>query len=132
MANSLVFELHDAIQFLPGATAARQLIVKRALEYVDRLVATKPRDLALRRELAGAYYRLAEVQGNPVRANLGDIDGALASYGKALRLREAVAAETGHHPDDVQHIADAEFGMATLLRARGDLTGAGTGVRSSG
>ena len=126
LANSLVFEVYDAIQFLPGATSARQLIVKRALDYIDRLAADRPRDLALRRELAGAYYRLAEVQGNPVRANLGDLDGALASYGKALRLREDVAAETNNDPGDVQQVADAEFGMATLLRTRGDLAGART------
>jgi non-specific serine/threonine protein kinase/serine/threonine-protein kinase len=123
LANALAFEVHDAIQFLPGATAARGLIVKRALEYVDRLAASRPRDLALRRELAGAYFRLAEVQGNPVRANLGDIDGALTSYRKALKLREDVAAET-NHVGDVLHLADAEFGTGTVLRARGDMAGA--------
>jgi len=126
LTNSLVFEVNDAIQSLPGATAARQLIVNRALAYVDGLVADKPRDVALRRELAGAYYRLAEVQGNPLRANLGDIDGALASYRKALNLRQEVAADTRNAPGDVQQIADAEFGIATLLRARGDMTGART------
>jgi non-specific serine/threonine protein kinase/serine/threonine-protein kinase len=124
LANSLVFEVHDAIQFLPGATAARQLIVKRALEYVDRLAAGNPRDLALRRELAGAYYRLAEVQGNPVRANLGDLDGALASYQKALALREQIASETADDSGDVQQAADAAFGMATVLRTQGDMAGA--------
>src|SRR5262249_19056150 len=30
LANSLLFELHDTIQNLPGATAARELLVKRA------------------------------------------------------------------------------------------------------
>src|SRR5262249_37005140 len=37
LANSLLFELHDAIQNLPGATAARELLVKRALQYLDSL-----------------------------------------------------------------------------------------------
>jgi tetratricopeptide (TPR) repeat protein len=123
LANALAFEVHDAIQFLPGATAARELIVKRALEYVDRLAASKPRDLALRRELAGAYFRLAEVQGNPVRANLDDVDGALGTYRKALTLREDIAAET-NATSDVLQVVDAEFGTGTVLRARGDMAGA--------
>jgi non-specific serine/threonine protein kinase/serine/threonine-protein kinase len=124
LANSLVFEVHDAIQNLPGATAARQLIVKRALVYVDRLAADQPRDVILRRELADAYYRLAEVQGNPVRANLGDIDGALTSYRKALALREQLASAGGGDPADIQRLAATEFGIGTVLRARGDMTGA--------
>ncbi|MFN0107448.1 MAG: serine/threonine protein kinase [Blastocatellia bacterium] len=37
LANSLLFEVHDEIEKLPGSTSVRQLIVKRALEYLDRL-----------------------------------------------------------------------------------------------
>jgi serine/threonine protein kinase len=37
LANSFMFEFHDSIQDLPGATVARALVVKRALEYIDRL-----------------------------------------------------------------------------------------------
>jgi non-specific serine/threonine protein kinase/serine/threonine-protein kinase len=37
LANSFLFEFHDAIQNLPGSTPARELVVKRALEYLDGL-----------------------------------------------------------------------------------------------
>src|SRR5689334_8210486 len=37
LANSFLFEFHDAIRGLPGATAARALLVKRGLEYLDGL-----------------------------------------------------------------------------------------------
>jgi non-specific serine/threonine protein kinase/serine/threonine-protein kinase len=124
LANSLAFEVHDAIQFLPGTTAARQLIVKRALEYVDRLAGEQPRDLGLRRELAAAYYRLGDVQGNPIRPNLGDVEGALGSYRKALALMQGIASESGNDLADVGRIGDIEFGIGALLRLRGDLAGA--------
>src|SRR5262249_39357611 len=34
LANSFLFEFHDAIENLPGSTPARELVVKRALEYL--------------------------------------------------------------------------------------------------
>src|SRR5712664_85981 len=37
LANSFLFEVHDAIERLPGSTAARELVIKRALEYLDKL-----------------------------------------------------------------------------------------------
>src|SRR5271169_2349532 len=37
LANSLMFEVHDSIQDLPGATAARKLLMSRSLEYLDSL-----------------------------------------------------------------------------------------------
>jgi hypothetical protein len=33
LANSLVFEIHDSIESVPGTTVARQLITERSLEY---------------------------------------------------------------------------------------------------
>jgi serine/threonine protein kinase len=39
LANSLIFEVHDSIRNLPGATQARKLVVSRALEYLDSLSA---------------------------------------------------------------------------------------------
>src|SRR5262249_5998260 len=89
LANSVVFELHDLIQYLPGATPARHFLVARSLEYVDSLAQEAPRDVELRRELASTYKRLADVEGDPMRANLGDTRGALELYRKAQVMREA-------------------------------------------
>ena len=87
LANSFLFEFHDAIQNLPGSTPARELVVKRALEYLDRLAQEAGDDASLRRELATAYEKVGDVQGSPYRSNLGNLKGALISYGKALELR---------------------------------------------
>jgi tetratricopeptide (TPR) repeat protein len=92
LANSFLFEFHDAIQDLPGATPARALVVRRALEYLDSLAKESSGDRTLRRELAEAYRRVGDVQGNPFMPNLGDVRGAAASYSKAIGLLEPVAS----------------------------------------
>ena len=54
LADSLMFEVHDSIQDLPGATPARQLIVQRSLEYLNRLARESGGEISLERELANA------------------------------------------------------------------------------
>jgi non-specific serine/threonine protein kinase/serine/threonine-protein kinase len=93
LANSLLFELHDAIRDLPGSTPARELLVSRALQYLDSLNAEAAGDAGLRRELAAAYEKVADVQGGYRAANLGNIAGAIASYRRALAIREALDRE---------------------------------------
>jgi tetratricopeptide (TPR) repeat protein len=88
LARAVVFELHDAIAPLPGSTAARELLVRRALVYLDNLAAEASDNVELRTELAGAYLKIGDVQGLPYRANLGDTAGAMTSYRKALRIAE--------------------------------------------
>ena len=92
LANSFLFEFEEAIHDLPGATPARQLVVKKALEYLDGLAREASGDPVLQAELASAYQKVGDVQGNPFWANLGDTAGAVASYRKEVAIREALAA----------------------------------------
>jgi serine/threonine protein kinase len=92
LANSFLFEFHEAIERLPGSTPARALVVRRALEYLDSLAQEASSDLSLQRELATAYERVGDIQGNPYLANLGETAGALESYRKALAIRQSLAA----------------------------------------
>jgi eukaryotic-like serine/threonine-protein kinase len=90
LANSLMYEIHDSIEGLPGATPARKLIVQRSLEYLDSLSREDSSDLSLQAELANAYERIGRVQGNPEGSNLGEINGAVESFSKALNIREKI------------------------------------------
>jgi tRNA A-37 threonylcarbamoyl transferase component Bud32/tetratricopeptide (TPR) repeat protein len=92
LTNSVLFEIHDAIRDLPGSTSARQLIVNRALEYLDRLARESRGEKALQLELADAYLKVGDVQGKPYTANLGDLTGALHSYTKAADIAVPLAA----------------------------------------
>ena len=90
LANSLLYEIDDKIKDLPGATDARRLMVARAGEYLDDLAAEAAGDTGLNLELAEAYARLGQVQGDPFSPNLGDRSGALASYEKSVHIAEEV------------------------------------------
>ncbi|MEP7014647.1 MAG: hypothetical protein ABI925_04340, partial [Verrucomicrobiota bacterium] len=92
LANSVLFDYHDAIKQLPGATKVRERLVKDGLNYLDSLAGEAHGDPALQRELAAAYERVGDVRGGQSSGNLGDIAGALESYTKALRIREALIA----------------------------------------
>ncbi len=98
LAGSFVFEIHDAIAPLPGSTHARELLVRRALVYLDGLAAEASDEADLQMELARAYLKIGDVQGLPYQANLGDTKGALASYRKALRIVSQLDASQADAP----------------------------------
>src|SRR5262249_1225628 len=86
IADTLVFDVHDAVRDLPGSTKARQIIVKTALDYLDSTLNSVRGDATAEKELAKAYRKLGDVQGNAQAANLGDSKGAAASYQRAIPL----------------------------------------------
>jgi eukaryotic-like serine/threonine-protein kinase len=94
LASTLVFEVHDAVRDLPGSTQARQTIVQAGLDYLNALNDSAEHDARTGMELARAYRRLGDVQGDVETANLGDLPGALALYQKARSLLdEAIGRE---------------------------------------
>jgi non-specific serine/threonine protein kinase/serine/threonine-protein kinase len=119
LANSFLFEFHDAIRDLPGSTPARALVVQRALEYLDSLSKESGGDRALRREVAEAYRRVGDVQGNPFAANLGDLRGALSSYGKAIALLEPAVQAPGATDDERATLASCYLVGGGLLVNQG-------------
>lgn len=99
LANSLIFDVHDSIKDLPGSTPARKLIVDRALQYLNSLAQESRGDVSLQRELATAYERVGLVQGHYLQNSLGDTQGSLTSYQKALELRQQIAAKSSKWED---------------------------------
>jgi non-specific serine/threonine protein kinase/serine/threonine-protein kinase len=89
LANTVLFDVHDAVVPLQGSTAVRELLVRSGLEYLDSLSRETAGDPGLQVELGRAYTRVGDVQGGTFAANLGDTTGALASYRKAVDLLEA-------------------------------------------
>jgi non-specific serine/threonine protein kinase/serine/threonine-protein kinase len=99
LANSLIFDVHDSIKDLPGSTPARKIIVDRALQYLNALNEESGGDLSLQRELATAYERVGLVQGHYLQNSLGDTQGSLISYQKALAIRKRVDGKSSDWND---------------------------------
>jgi serine/threonine protein kinase len=93
IANSLLFDVHDSIQTLQGATSARKLIIQLGLEYLDGLSAESAADPSLEKELAAAYQKLGDVQAGTTLGNVGDRAGGIASCRKAVKLREELSRQ---------------------------------------
>ncbi len=87
LSNALLFELSPKIERLQGATEAREILVTRALEYLDSLAQEAEGDFGLQSELASAYEKIGDLQGNPANPNFVDSDAALKSYEKARAMR---------------------------------------------
>ncbi len=90
LSNTFLFEFDNKIAKLAGATEAREMVVKTALEYLDSLAQEASGDADLQLELAQAYLKVAKVQGDTRQGNLGQTDAALTSYRKAITLAEAI------------------------------------------
>jgi len=123
LANSLIFEVHDGIENLPGATPTRQLLVKRALDYFDSLATEEKDDPELQRELASAYDKLGGVLGRPYTSNMGDSEAALASYEKALAIREALA-QGAHDRESRLDLWSSYFNVGQIHRETSNTRGA--------
>lgn len=93
LSNRFLFEIEGAIHDVSGTIKARQLIIQTAQEYLDRLANDAGHDPELIHELAEAYHRLGNVQGSTAEGNTGDSKAALASYHRALALRDSVGDE---------------------------------------
>jgi serine/threonine protein kinase/Flp pilus assembly protein TadD len=119
LANSFLFEFHDSIRDLPGSTPARELVVARAVEYLDSLARESSDDLSLQRELAAAYERVGDIQGYPYNPNIGDARGAMESYKKSLAIREALYKADSS--------ADLRRGLAASLERTGTMISWQTG-----
>ncbi len=94
LAHSVIFDLHDAIAPLPGSTAARNLLIANALQYLESLSREASRDPQLQREVALAYERIAIVQGYAPESNLGNQRPSLENFRKSASILEKLAEKS--------------------------------------
>jgi eukaryotic-like serine/threonine-protein kinase len=121
LARAVVFDYHDLIAALPGATAARERLVRDALEYLDNLAREAGNDRVLLRELATAYEKIGKVQGNSYYANLGDTDGAARSYEKSAELRTRLLASDSGNAELLNETALSYEGLGDVQYSKNDL-----------
>jgi serine/threonine protein kinase len=86
LANSFMFEINEKIDESP--IKARELLVTRALEYLDKLAQEAEGDTELQLELATAYEKIGQVQAELFNPGLGKSSEAIVSHQKSLQIRE--------------------------------------------
>ena len=90
LANTALFDVHRAIEGLPGAVRARKPLLEAATKYLDGLAVDAGTDPVLQSELGAGYVALAEIQGTAVtNASLGD----RAAGRKSLERGVAILAD---------------------------------------
>jgi len=111
LAKAWIFDLPATLNQSASPTAARALLVKTALAYLDGLAKETGDDPALQRELAVAYGRVGDLQAESLPGQPGDVVGALASHRKSLDLFTIIARA---QPDNVQAERDRAAAAATV------------------
>lgn len=110
-SSVVIGDIYDSVADLPGSIATRRLIALEAQHYLDKLASEDLDDVALLADLSLAYSRIADVQGRPSSANLGQSALALENYTKAQAVAEKITNET-----PAQRRARAQ-----IYRRKGDL-----------
>ena len=121
LADSFLFEFHDSIEKIPGTLAARQLILKRALEYLDSLAQESGDDLALKSELAEAYDRVGTLTW--------DVDASFEAHRKALTINRRLVEAQPTNRYYREQLCSSYVLVADALKDRGDTVGALANLR---
>jgi serine/threonine protein kinase len=126
LANTFIFDIYKSIRNLPGSTPAVGQLVDTALNYLQKLESSGEiaADDELWLEIAGAYVKLGDVQGNPADNNLGNYPAAIECFEKAKRIFERW---TTTHPDSepaMVGVADATSGLGEVVQYQGNIQAA--------
>ena len=123
LADRSLYDVHSAIETLPGATEARRQIVATTLQFLESLSKDAGSDDRLVFVLSAAYMKVADVQGYPMRPNLGDTKGALDSYRKSIDLIQPLVKKEPGNTEYVLQELDSETHRAQLHARMGAIDG---------
>jgi serine/threonine protein kinase len=131
LSNSLLSELNEAIQQVPGSTGVQKLLVTRVIEHLDRTAKDSRGNRQTQLDLADAYTKLGNIQGNTYYQNLGDFNGALASMDKAIALLAPLTANGSTDREALHILAFAQVNRSQILFGTTRMTDALAAVQAS-
>ncbi len=115
LADSSLFDVHKAIEKLPGATEARRQIVVTTLRFLEDLSKDAGQDDELRYMLSASYFKVANVLGFPLQPNLGDTQGALTNYAKSEAFIEPLLEKNPDRAEYVMQQVNLKVNWGTVL-----------------
>ncbi len=98
LAKYMLFDLDVRLETTPGTTETRREMTGRSQAYLDALAQSAGSDDSLQQEVAAGLSRLAEVQGVPGRAHVGEPAAARANLERAEQMLVALRSR---HPQSV-------------------------------
>jgi serine/threonine protein kinase/tetratricopeptide (TPR) repeat protein len=119
LANKSLFDVHMAIERLPGATPARQKLVQSTLEFLQTLEKETGDDPRLRVALAAAYLRVGEVQGAPNTPSLGETANAEKSLARGADWLRPLVGVKPPDPNVLAVWIDINRARAELMQTTG-------------
>ncbi len=118
LARFILLDFDDALR--QGETAARKVLVPKALDYLNKLAAESAGDPSLQREIIEGYLKMGGIQGDLYGPNVGNSQGAGSNYRRALEMAEVLAASDPSSESDAVLAAKANAAMANLMALGGD------------
>lgn len=109
LAHTMIFDFHDIIEPLRGATRARDLILTEALAYLQGVRTQGGDDPDFLRELAEANDRVGDLLSARDDAGTGDLQASRERYAEARAIREGLLTRL---PDDARARADMGASLA--------------------
>jgi serine/threonine protein kinase len=103
-----------------GATPARKAVVSKALAYLDGLDTEARNDPALQLERVRGYLRVADLQGNPFRDNLGQRADAKSTAARALALAEDLHRRNTRNSEVTAALAQCHLSLGDIFSAEPD------------
>jgi serine/threonine protein kinase len=118
LARFVLFQLDPVMQ--SGMTPARKLLIREALDYLNRLQTELGNDISLKREIMEAYFRIGDVQNNLYHANVGDASGAAESFHKAYDIAQGIYRDRPGDPEARRDVGRAKMQLGDLMAFGGD------------
>jgi len=98
IAKAMLFDVYDEVSRTPGSTAARAMLARTAMGYLDTLAGDAQAPAAVKIETARGYLRLAQVTGGGQSSQLGLTRDSDALLARAAAIFAELKAEHGDDP----------------------------------
>ncbi len=119
LANSFMFEINDKIGESP--IQARELLVSRAVEYLDNLAQESENDPSLESELAASYEKIGDIQAELFKPNSGKTSDALINHRKSLQIRQKLFDAEPSNLERGQSVVKSRLLVSDILSMSGKL-----------
>ncbi len=119
-----MFEIHDSLQDVLGATATRELLVKRASESLDSLLQDSDKDSGLLKDVSISYRKIGDIFGgttNQGSSNLSNGTDAVVYYRKAFEIQKTLFEADFQNLEFLQEYAITITALADLSFIKGEI-----------